>query len=286
MARARICYLFIFVLFGALTAGLGQSGGTASDAEKLKLDRERFEYEKRQSTRSLIFGFVLTTVGGAYLTWIFSTRTWRRQTRIDLYQRRFDEGTAFLDTFSKMVGERYFLMQRFLWIVGDSDTKRAERLEKEYFKSVVAWNASYWVNRNKIRLLVSDEQANAFLDYQDDFRLEDPQSLHYLFVKAHRHVMKAKNGELTKAQAQMTMDSLNWGCSTYLESLTTSFLERVISLELLKTVPSRESSLKAAAEQRPGLSIPPRLWGQPRPTDEPRDRQEYIGENSTERPGR
>jgi predicted secreted protein len=249
------------VLFAAFPFGLGQSRQEATEAEKLKLDQEKFAYEKYQSSRNLFIGFILTTIGGAYVTWLFSTRTWHRQTRIDLYRRRYEEGTAFLDTFAKAVGERYFLMQRFLWILGDADTKRIQRIEKEYFLSVISWNASYWVNRNKIRLLVDDKQANAFLDYQDDFRLETPQSLHYLFVKAHRHVLKAKAGEISKADAQPAVDNLNWACSTYLENLTTSFLDKATSLQLLKTPSLRDSSLKAAIEQRPGLSIPPRLWG-------------------------
>ncbi len=207
MRRSPIWCLIILV--GALTVGLAQSRQDSTEAEKLKFEREKFAYEKYQSSRNLVLGFVLTTAGGAYLTWILSTRAWYRQTRIELYRRRFEEGTAFLDAFSNAVGERYFLLQRYLWILGDADVKRVQRLEREYFKSVVGWNSSYWVNRNKISLLVDDLHANAFLDYQDDFHLENPQSLHYLFVKAHRYVLKAKNGR--------TFQSGGTGCSGQLE---------------------------------------------------------------------
>jgi hypothetical protein len=261
----RLSVWCFFMFFGFSTVGFTQSHQDTTEAEKLKLEKEKFAYEKYQSTRNLIFGFVLTTAGGAFITWILSTRAWSRQTKIDLYRRRFEEGAAFLDAFSKAVGERYFLMQRFLWVLGDADTTRVERLEKEYFLSVVAWNSSYWVNRNKIRLLVDDRQANAFLDYQDDFRLDNPQSLHYLFVKAHRDVLKAKGGELSKLEAQVSVDNLNWACSTYLENLTTSFLNRATSLQLLTTPSPQDSSLKAAIQQRPELSIPPRLWDLPAP---------------------
>jgi hypothetical protein len=37
-------------------------------------------------------------------------------------------------------------------------------------------NARLWLNRNKIRLLVSNKQAEYFLDYRDDQR-EKPKSL-------------------------------------------------------------------------------------------------------------
>jgi hypothetical protein len=241
--------------------GVAQSPQNATETEKLKLEKEKFAYEKYQSTRNFVLGFLLTGLGGAYFTWLLSTRSWSRQTTIDLYRRRFEDGAEFLDTFSRSVGERFFLMQRFLWILGDADQKRVGHLRKEYFQSVVAWNSSYWLNRNKIRLLVDDAQANAFLDYQDDFRVDNPQSLHYLFAKAHREVLKAEIGEISKEQAQNSVNSLNWACSTYLENLTTSFLARATSLQLLKMPSSRESSLKSGMKQRPDLSIPPRLWG-------------------------
>ena len=200
-----------------------QTNVDTTEAQKLRLEQEKFEFEKRQSDRNLILSFILTTVGGASLTWLLTTRSWSRQTKLELYRRRFDEGTEFLDQFSKAVGERFVLMQRFLWNLNDSDPAVLERLAKEYFGSVKNWNASYWLFRNKIRLFVDDSQANAFLDYQDDLRLEQPQSLHYLFVNAHRYVLKAREGALPTHEAQTVVDSLNWSCSTFLEDLTTSF---------------------------------------------------------------
>jgi hypothetical protein len=255
----RRLLLWCFILFGLFGLSLAESGSQSIEAEKLKLEKDKFAYEQRQSTRNLILGFLLTTVGGAYVTWLFSTRTWHRQTTIDLYRKRFEEGTAFLDSFAKAVGERYYLLQRLLWALGDADPQRIERTEKDYFVSVVAWNATYWVNRNKIRLLVDDTQANAFLDYKDDFNQESPQSLHYLFVKAHRYVQKAKAKDISRDVAQAAVDDLNWACSTFLENLTTSFLDKAVSLQLLKSPTFRPSSLKAAIKQRPRM-VPPRLW--------------------------
>jgi len=251
--------VFVLVVFGAFASVHAQSNADNTEARKLRLEQEKFEFEKRQSDRNLILSFILTTVGGASLTWLLTTRSWSRQTKLELYRKRFDEGSEFLDQFSKAVGERFFLMQRFLWNLNDSDPAVVERLAKEYFRSVKSWNASYWLFRNKIRLFVDDSQANAFLDYQDDLRLEQPQSLHYLFVKAHRYVLKAREGALPTHEAQTVVDSLNWACSTFLENLTTSFLNKATSLQLLKTPSTETSSLKNAIGER-NLPIPPRLW--------------------------
>jgi hypothetical protein len=270
----RRLLLWFFILFGAFAFTLAQSRSESTEIEKLNLEKAKFDYAKHQSTRNLILGFVLTTIGGAYVTWLFSTRTWHRQTTIDLYRKRFEEGTAFLDSFAKAVGERYYLLQRFLWALGDADPQRIKRTEKEYFVSVVAWNTTYWVNRNKIRLLVDDTQANAFLDYKDDFNQESPQSLHYLFVKAHRYVKNVKAKEISADVAQVAVDDLNWACSTFLENLTTSFLDKAVSLQLLKSPAFRPSSLKAAIKQRPRM-IPPRLW----------DATDVLKQNSPEQSG-
>ena len=251
--------LLLMLMFGAFSSVNAQSTSSTTEAQKLKLEQEKFDFEKRQSDRNLILGFVLTTVGGASLTWLLTTHSWSRQTKLELYRKRFDEGTEFLDQFSKAVGERFFLMQRFLWNLNDPDPVVVQRVEQEYFNSVKTWNASYWLFRNKIRLFVDDSQANAFLDYQDDLRLEHPQSLHYLFVKAHRHVLRVKQGDLPRDEAQLAVDNLNWACSTYLENRTTSFLSKATTLQLLQTPSTQTSSLKTAIGER-NLSIPPRLW--------------------------
>jgi hypothetical protein len=248
-----------FLLFGGL--GLAQPKPDSTETQKLALEREQFEFEKKQSNRTLFLGFLLTTVGGAYITWLLSTRTWSRQTKMELHRKRFEEGNAFLEDFSKGVGLRFFLLQRYLWALGGGDAQRVARAEKDYFKNLAEWNSQYWHRRNKIRLLIDDSQANAFLDYQDDFRPQSPESLHYLFVKAHAEVQRVKDGTLSTKEAQSSVDTLNWACSTYLENLTTLFLERAASVQLLQTPMAQESSLKSGLSGgRTSLAVPPRLW--------------------------
>ena len=49
-----------FVLFVAFPFASGQSRQEATETEKLKLEQEKFAYEKHQSNRNLFIGFVLT----------------------------------------------------------------------------------------------------------------------------------------------------------------------------------------------------------------------------------
>jgi len=208
----------------------------------------------------LLTAFLLTTVSGALLSALLKSAFWQRQTRVDLFRKRYEEGARFLDSFSKSVGARFFALQRFLWAVRDVNDERLREIEAYYFKTVVRWNSTYWMNRNKIRLLVGDDHANAFLDYRDDFRLENPESLHYQFVKAHRYVLRARRNEITVDDAQKVVDDLNWVCSGLLETITTEFLRKATSLELLEVPPADASTLSKAIQERSREPKPPRLW--------------------------
>jgi hypothetical protein len=152
---------------------------------------------------------------------------------VDLFRKRYEEGSQFLDELSKFIGMRYFQMQRYLWTIEDKQEDKLQAIEAEYFKTVMEWNSTMWVNRNKVRLLVGEAHANRFLDYQDDRRTDNPLSIQYRFAKAHRYVIDAKEGKLDIYRAQAEVTQLNWACSEFLESLTMDFLKRAASLELL-----------------------------------------------------
>src|SRR5436309_13510790 len=115
----------------------------------------------------LLFGFVLTTLAGSIITSRLQAGSWQRQTRVDLFRKRYDEGTQFLDQFSRAIGNRFFYLQRLLWAIPDTKDDQMRQIELDYFKVVAEWNSTYWMFRNKIRLLVGDESANGFLDYRD-----------------------------------------------------------------------------------------------------------------------
>jgi hypothetical protein len=107
------------------------------------------------------------------------------------------------------------------------------KIAQEYTAVVGEWNARIWENRNKIRLLVSERYARAFLDYDDDQRLDAPQSIHYRMVKAGRIVQAVREGAINPSVAQQEVYSANHACSNFLEALTTDFLRRATSLRLL-----------------------------------------------------
>ena len=103
-----------------------------------------------------------------------------------------------------------------------------------------------WRNRNKIRLLVNEKQANSFLNYSDDNAGDNPTSLHYKFVTAHRAVLNAKASPQLSPIANKQVEELNWKASVFLERLTTEFLQRATQLQLLE-VPTGPGAAEQAA---------------------------------------
>jgi len=194
----------------------------------------------------LLFGFALTTVVGGVLAYVFQWLSWRRQVRIDLFRQRYVEGTELLEQLSSMVDRRYFRLQRLIWAIeeGALPEKIAQR-EKEYFDAVVEWNEKLRSIHNRLRLLVGDSVALQFLDYADDYRQQDPQSLHYRFVKAHQAVLKAKDNRTNTASAKEEVDRLNWSVSRFAYDVTTVFMARASSLELLRTAAQPSEAAKA-----------------------------------------
>ena len=182
----------------------------------------------------LLLGFCLTTVLGGLLTTRLQRALWERQTRLEVFRRRYEEGTVFLDQLSSLIDRRLFGLQRLLWVIEEGvEADQLETKEREYFQTVIEWNGTLRSNRNKIRLLIGESQASDFLDYRDDGRQEHPRSLHYQFVKAHNAVISANSGGMSTEQAQREVNSLNWTCSSFLEDLTTVFAQRATSLTLL-----------------------------------------------------
>ena len=106
-----------------------------------------------------------------------------------------------------------------------------------YFAARITVNRA--ASQHKIRLLVSERQAELFLAYSDDDRARDPRSLHYSFVRAHKMVLDAKDSPGAYAAADEAVTRLNWKCSAYLEHLTADFLSKAKSLNLLKLPEAR-----------------------------------------------
>lgn len=183
----------------------------------------------------VVLGFLLSSVLGGLLTYAFQRLSWRRQAKLELYSQRYKDGNEFLDRLSSLIDRRYFALARLLWAVQEREPadKLAPR-EREYFETVVEWNNNLRAMHNRVRILVGEEKALAFLDYEDDYRQDSPGSLHYRFVLAHRALMAAKKDPASFGQAQLEADKLNWCLSSFLFDVTTVFAERANSLELLQ----------------------------------------------------
>lgn len=182
----------------------------------------------------LIIGFALTTIAGGILTNFFQKQTWKRQAYLDLFKKKYDEGTKFLDELSELIGKRLFFIQRLAWALSENDHERIERMEKEYFDVVKIWNINYYRNRNKIRLLVNEETADLFLDYTDDALPHNPRSLHYKFVMVHRNVMTLRADNSKRNLSSNNINQLNYSCSRFLEKLTSEFAMRSKRMQLLE----------------------------------------------------
>jgi hypothetical protein len=204
----------------------------------------------------LLVGFALTTIAGGALAYVFQSLSWRRQARLDLYRQRYADGSLLLEQLSSMVDRRYFRLQRLIWVVGDGAPaeKVAER-EREYFETVVEWNEKLRSVHNRIRLLIGETEALQFLDYADDFRPNDPQSLHYRFVKAHRQVLQAKTEPTLAQSAKEEVDRLNWSVSRFAYDTTTLFMRRASSLALLRPASPETAESKARQTSGPTESL-------------------------------
>lgn len=200
----------------------------------------------------LVVGFALTTVCGALISSFISRRAWSRQTRIDLFASRYKEGVALHDDLADAVGERFFALQRLTWAINAPHEYDLKSVRDDYFAVVKSWNKTSRKFRSKIRVLVGEQQALAFLDYGDDARGQQPKSIHYLFVVTGRTVL---SDSATAQDRQRSVDRLNHRCSRFIDELTTVFVERANRLALLAPVeepryPADFDALNGPAERR------------------------------------
>lgn len=167
---------------------------------------------------------------------------WKRETAHALQKARYEEGVKFLDELSRLVGRRFFLLQRLIWRIqqAPTDESKIRTLEEKYYEVVNEWNFCYWSNRNKIRLLAGEKFANDFLDYSDDRKGPHPESLHYKFRAAHDAMRSVRELGASIRETEAAMKELNHSCSDFLESLTQEFMTRAIKLQLFE-IPSRET---------------------------------------------
>jgi hypothetical protein len=97
----------------------------------------------------ILVGFVFTTVLGGFLGAGLQRKGWERQTQAALFQKRYEEGVKFLDDLSDLIGRRYFLLQRLVWLMEDEKAGDVERAFQEYYEVVKDWNIRLRTFRNR-----------------------------------------------------------------------------------------------------------------------------------------
>jgi hypothetical protein len=200
----------------------------------------------------LLASFALTTIAGGALAYLFQSLSWRRQVRLDLFRQRYSDGWQLLEQLSSMVDRRYFRLQRLIWAIADGAAPETVAVrEREYFEAVIEWNEKLRSFHNRVRLLIGDNEALQFLDYADDFRQDEPQSLHYRFVRAHRMVLRAKDEPAWASTAKEEVDRLNWSVSRFAYDTTTLFMTRASSLALLRPATPQSAEIKARQTSGP-----------------------------------
>jgi hypothetical protein len=232
----------------------------------------------------LVLGFIFTTLAGALISWFLQKRTWYRQTRVDLFRKRHEQGSELLDQLSRLIGARSFALQRLLWALESGDDKEITRWQTIGGKIVFRWNENRWNFRNKIRLLLGEPQATAFLDDRDYDFPETPASVHYRFVKAHQYALYAKDGQIDLQTAQDELDDLQRICTLFLEALTTDFADRANTLVLLEDAeePAIRKSVGPASARGIGQIIDTsRLKLLPRASSRNRSRRRFIRRSAT-----
>lgn len=191
----------------------------------------------------LLSGFLFTTIAGAVLSNNLQRASWDRQTRLDLFKKRYEEGIQFLDSLSTLIGKRFFELQRLLWAMKHPDKYDLAATGKGYFAIVCEWNTHLRANRNKVRLLIGHDEADHFLDFGDEERLDNPQSIHYIIRKAHNTVMDARDNKCGMAEAQREVHIANVACTGFMERITDNFLVRATNLDLLQIPQSAQKTV-------------------------------------------
>lgn len=116
----------------------------------------------------LLVGFVLTTILGGGLTYVFQRANWRHQYRVQREDLRRDQALKTFEEVSKLLDQRLYRMRQLYWAAKAKARRRgdAERFDEALagYRAVLQdWND----NLNRIRALVHTyfgEQARELLE--------------------------------------------------------------------------------------------------------------------------
>jgi len=169
---------------------------------------------------------------GIFVGYALSSKREDRNISRELSLQRYREGQELFDELIMAAGKRFTALQRWLWSVEDPSMYADRSVRDEYFLLVQHWNASTWSFRARLRIHLGDDVAVRFLDYEDDHR-QEPRSLHYQFVFAHRAVLAAEADSSTVAEARGRVERLNHAWSRFADDIAVELAHRARAHQLL-----------------------------------------------------
>jgi len=204
----------------------------------------------------LIFGFVLTTILGTFLSDRLQTKAWERQSsmekerqdyewkrekKFELLRRKLDEGQSTLEEISDLINIRFYRLQNTYINIAQGNISAANASWKAYFKTVEEWNVKLIIYQNKIRRLVSEDEANLFNNYEtDNASLESAESLHGQFYIVHQSVLdllrclRRSNCQITQSEkdkVHQLLRALDYESDAFIDRISDEFLRRTLELE-------------------------------------------------------
>lgn len=211
------------------------------------------------SIRTLVIGFVLTTVLGGLVGSYFQRAAWRRQARLELFRQTYADTTSLFTEAVRIIDTRYYRLLRWRMAIeaGAQPDEIQARVDR-YYEVVATWNESLRLIHNGLRINFGEERALSFLSYGDDFRKERPSSIHYRFLRCTELMKVADESQASLEAAVSEMNHLNWTITAFANEAADELRRRAISLSLLR------SSYKPLAQD-------PRLLSGPRHPGEVRD---------------
>jgi hypothetical protein len=167
----------------------------------------------------LIIGFVLTTLCGALLGFVFQRRHARYQWLRTRWEKELEEAQAVFEEVSRLLDRRLYRTRQLLWAVDRAEV-RQERLS-EYRAVVTEWND----NINRILALVA-------IHYTDNLRNAVDNEIGAEFVAIGHSLERAIRGE-SRVDAQRLEQRVN--------QLATEVYK--FNLRLLKEIRARRNTL-------------------------------------------
>lgn len=186
--------------------------------------------------RTLIVGFILTTVFGGLVGSWFQRLAWRRQARLELFRQTYADTNSLFTEVVTLIDTRYYRLFKWRQAVEDSSLSSAISVRADrYYDTVAVWNESLRAIHNRLRTNFGEERALSFLSYGDDFRKDQPLSIHYRFLRCTALVKVASGSPEALQLAIEEMNHLTWTITAFANEAADELRRRSISLSLLRS---------------------------------------------------